>query len=428
MDDSIEGPSIKLAALAVSVVVGAFFAAVDAAISAYGQHRARAASEGDGADAVTGGRLVAEEREIQARLLVGRVLSLVTAVALSYDIAWHMERTLPRIGLVALVTLTYAGAVGVAITLASRRANGITLKLVRLWRPFELVVALPAAPLMWASALVDRWYPPKPEHDPMCVTEEEVERMIEQGEEQGSIDMEHAELLKSVIEFGDTIAREIMVPRTSMVAIDINTPVAEVITLIVEKGHSRYPVYSESIDELDGILYAKDLFASLGTGQPMKLADLLRRPVFFAAETDKISDLLRQMQARRVHLAVVADEYGGTSGIVSLEDIIEEIVGEIRDEHDLDEAPIRRLSPGRYMVDGDVSAYDAAKATGLSLPDANAEYGSMGGLLTGLSGRMMKAGESLSLGDYDLIVRAADPRRIERIEVVCRSDLAGAAE
>merc|ERR1711916_291440 len=146
-----------------------------------------------------------------------------------------------------------------------------------------------------------------------------------------------------------------------MVALDIETPLSEVMALIVEKGHSRYPVYRERIDQLEGVLYAKDLFRVWrdGGGVPEgNLESLIRRPVFFAAESQQISKLLRDMQLRRVHLAIIVDQYGGTSGMVALEDIIEEIVGEIRDEHDYEEPPIRRLATGRFIVNADLSVYD----------------------------------------------------------------------
>ncbi|MDD9940371.1 MAG: hemolysin family protein [Myxococcales bacterium] len=426
MNDSIDGPSTKLAALAVSIVVGAFFAAVDEAVGALGAARARAARDGGGPDGEAAGRFLDHEAAVQTRLLVGRILSLVTAVVLSYDIALQVSGIVPRAILMMGVALVYAAAVGIASTLASRRASGVALYLFRLWRPLELLVALPSAPLIWASQLVDKLYPPRPEHDPELVTQTVVEHMIEQGEEQGSINEEDAELLRSVIEFGDTIAREIMVPRTSMVAIEIGTSLPDVVKLIVEKGHSRYPVYRERIDQLEGVLYAKDLFSLLGNGGEGTLADMIRKPVFFAAESQKISELLRQMQARRVHLAIVADEYGGTSGMVTLEDIIEEIVGEIRDEHDHEEAAIRRLAPGRFMVDADVSVYDLAKATGLVLPEG--EFDSLGGMITTLAGRVLAVGESVAVGGHDLVVCAADERHVQRVEVVHRQSIAGAAE
>jgi len=412
--------------------MGALFAAVEAALDAFGEPRLRAARDSGGRMALIAARTLGNEAEVRTRLLVGRVLSLMLAVVLGYEMALEMQSLMPGVALAAFLALAYASTLGVAMKLASRRAGGVTLWLLRLWRPFELLVAVPAAPLIWAQKTVDRLFPPSPEDDPDRVTRVEVEHLIEQGQEQGSIDGDHAGLLRSVIEFGDTVAREIMVPRTSMVAIQLGTPLSDIMRLIVEKGHSRYPVYRDRIDHLEGVLYAKDLFRlwrehNLTEG---KLEALIRTPVFFAAESQKISKLLRDMQSRRVHLAVVVDEYGGTAGMVTLEDIIEEIVGEIRDEHDYEEPPIRRLGAGRYVVNADLSIYDLAAVVGLQLPPdvEAANYDSVGGMLADLAGRVLPVGASLTLGDHDLIVRAGDERRVQKVEIVHRSALAGAAE
>jgi CBS domain containing-hemolysin-like protein len=221
-----------------------------------------------------------------------------------------------------------------------------------------------------------------------------------------------------------------MVPRTSVVAIEINTPLDEVVQLIIAQGHSRYPVYRERIDQVEGTLYAKDLFRLIrpdadSTG---RLEDLIRRPVFFTAHSQKISVLLRQMQARRVHVAIVVDEFGGTSGMVTLEDIMEEIVGEIRDEHDSDENPVRQIGPDRYIANADVSLYDLAEITGLHLPEHTRSYESLGGMLVDLAGRVPKSGDSIEIGGHEMIVRAADERRVSRVEVVKRKELPPAAE
>lgn len=429
MEDSIDGPSTKLVALFASLLLGALFSAVEAALDAVGAPRLRAARESGGTAGTVAGRILDHEATVRARLLVGRVLSLAFTIWITFTMAtgsWWF-----RVVITALVTWGYAALVRAAMELSARRASGLALPLLRWFRPFELLVALPAAPLIWTSYLVNRLFPPRPEDDPERVTRVEVEYMVEQGEELGSIDRDHAELLRSVIEFGDTVAREIMVPRTSMVAVDIETPLSEVMALIIEKGHSRYPVYRDRIDQLEGVLYAKDLFQLWRDGGLPEgdLESVIRRPVFFTAESQKISKLLRDMQARRVHMAIVVDEYGGTAGMVSMEDIIEEIVGEIRDEHDYEEPPVRRLGPGRYIVNADVSVDDLAAVTGLQVPADGRDYDSLGGMLAVLAGRVLPVGESIELGEHELIVRAGDERRVQKVEVVHRGAMvAGAAE
>jgi CBS domain containing-hemolysin-like protein len=298
----------------------------------------------------------------------------------------------------------------------------VALPLLRWIRPLELAVSPFALPLVGVNSLLERMFPPRPEDDPERVTEAVVEQVIERAEELGSFSEQEAELLKSVLEFRETVAREVMVPRTSVIAIDIDIPLRDVVKLLVEEGHSRYPVYRGSLDHPVGVLYAKDLFSRVQEGSTFdgQWADLLRTPVFFAAESQKISQLLRQMQAQRVHLALVVDEYGGTSGMVTLEDILEEIVGDIRDEHDLDEAPVKQIAPGRFLAKADVSVHDLAEITGLRLPEGSNGYESLGGMLVDLAGRVPKSGESIGIGMHDLIVRQSDERKVSRVEVVDR--------
>jgi CBS domain containing-hemolysin-like protein len=423
LGDSIGGPSTKLIGVLACIIAGAIFTAVDEALAVFGEPRARAAREAGGIDAPTAARYLSSAKEIGIRLLTGRILALVATAVLAYDLVPQLDSAWGRRGLVAIAALVYATTMGAVTTLASRRASRLALPLLRYGRPLELLVAPLAAPLVWGSDLLDRLFPPRPEDDPQRVTEVSVEQLIEHGEEQGSIAQEHAELLLSVLEFRETVAREIMVPRTSMVAIDIDMPLPDVIKLLVEEGHSRYPVYRGNIDHPVGVLYAKDLFRQVHNGSPLegKLEDQIRTPVFYAAESQKISELLRQMQARRMHLAIVADEFGGTSGMVTLEDIIEEIVGEIRDEHDPEEAAVKQIAPGRYLAKADVSVHDLAEITGLRLPEGASGYESLGGMLIDLAGRVPRNGESIEIGDHDLIVRAADERRVTRVEVVERS-------
>jgi CBS domain containing-hemolysin-like protein len=365
------------------------------------------------------------------QLWAGRVLSLVGVGALSFQLSIPVsEQLLPRLAILALAALAYAAFTGVATTFTARRAGRLAVPLLRYARPLLMLVWPFAWPMYSATRLIDRLFPPRPEEDPQNVTEIDVEQMIEQGAEQGSIPAQNAELLRSVLEFGDTVVREVMVPRTSMIAIEINTPLDEVVQLIIAQGHSRYPVYRERIDQVEGTLYAKDLFRLIRDSHEPRgqLSELIRRPVFFTAQSQKISVLLRQMQARRTHLAVVVDEFGGTSGMVTLEDIMEEIVGEIRDEHDTDEAPVRQIGPDRYLANADVSLYDLAEITGLSLPEEARSYESLGGMLVDLAGRVPKSGESVEVWGHEMIVRAADERRVSRVELVKRKQLPPAAE
>lgn len=433
--DGLDGGSlgesgVSWIALLSCILCGAIFTAVDETLAALGEPRLRSARAGTDGNAAIAARYL-DNPLVSTQLWAGRVLSLVGLGVLSYRLASPVAAELPaRLLLVALAALSYAALAATGTTLCTRRAGRLALPLLRYAQPLLWLVLPFAWPMYVTTRLIDKLFPPRPDDDPQNVTEIDVEQMIEQGAEHGSIPAQNAELLRSVIEFGDTVVREVMVPRTSMIAIEIDTPLDEVVQLIIAQGHSRYPVYRERIDQIEGTLYAKDLFRLIRSGRDVegKLSDLIRRPVFFTAHSSKISVLLRQMQARRVHLAVVVDEFGGTSGMVTLEDIMEEIVGEIRDEHDTDESPVRQIGPDRYLANADVSLYDLAEITGLHLPEEARSYESLGGMLVDLAGRVPKSGDSIEIGGHEMIVRAADERRVSRVEVVRRKLLPPAAE
>ncbi len=420
-----------MVALLACIVAGTICTAVDESIAVFGEPRLRAARDGDDANARIAARYLDSPTAMNQRILAGRIASLMGTAVLSYHFAQYLPGgTLTHVAALAVAALVYAVSVSVTSGIVARRASRLTLPLLRFAEPLLYVFAPLSLPLQIITRLVDKLFPPRDDDNPELVTELEVGHMISQGAEHGSIPAQNAELLRSVIEFGDTVVREIMVPRTSMVAIEIDTPLDEVMQLIIAEGHSRYPVYRDRIDQVEGTLYAKDLFRLIREGGRTagKLEDLIRRPVFFTANSQKISVLLRQMQARRVHVAIVVDEFGGTSGMVTLEDIIEEIVGEIRDEHDTDETPVRQIGPDRYLANADVSLYDLAEITGLALPEQARSYESLGGMLIDLAGRVPKSGDSIEVGGHEMIVRAADERRVSRVEVVKRKELPPAAE
>ena len=427
--ESLEGPGTEIAAIVVAVLLGATFAALDAALAGIGEVRLKAQVDAGGPYSRTAARALRELHDIQARLLMGRVVCLTSAAALSAVVALEYDGIYAAIAGAAGVAVLYGVLAEVGTTVARRRAGRWALRMLTWLYPVELLMMPFAAPLAWLGRTVGAAVPAAPSDDPERVAELGLERMIEEGEEEGSISVDHAELLRSVLEFKNTVAHEVMVPRTQMVAIEVDTPLSDVLDLIIEEGHSRYPVYREKVDHVQGVLYAKDLFAVLrtGEGQEMHLRDVIRRPVFYAAETQKIGTLLKEMQARRVHLAVVVDEFGGTSGIVTLEDILEEIVGEIRDEYDEEETGVQEIAPGRYIADAGISVYDLEDYLGVKLHDDGGDYDSLGGMVVELAGHVPAAGESVVSGPFRLIVRDSDPRHVRRVEILRRPD-ADAAE
>lgn len=403
------------------VGLGALLAAVSAGIHALGEAGLQAFSEGDGRNARVASRVLRDITAVQARLLIGRVLCVALAAAfVAYSLLQTYGAGTALVGVFA-IAFAYAVITTIASAVVRQRSGKATLRLWKWLRPVELLLTPLAAPLTWLTTVVKRLVPEVPLEDPSRLAELTVEHVIEQGQEEGVIAEDHAQMLRSVLEFKNTVAREIMVPRTQVVALDINTSIAEVLASVIESGHSRYPVYRNNIDNVEGILYAKDLFEVLhNSSDPstISLEGVIRKPAFFAAESQKIGVLLREMQRRRSHLAVVVDEFGGAAGIVTLEDIVEEIVGEIQDEHD-EEAPlVYERAPGHYFVDASISVYDLEEQLGESICDDKSDFDSLGGLLIHLAGQVPVIGETLLAGPYRVVVLDADERRVRRVEML----------
>jgi CBS domain containing-hemolysin-like protein len=400
------------------VVFGGLCAALDGALRALGEARVRAAREDVGPRAKAAARYHDNPRLVHTRLLAARVSMLTAAAGLAAYLGAGLHGIAGGALATALVSFGYGLVAEAATRVASRRATGIALPLLANMRVFELIFAPAAAPLVWVGGLVDRLFPPKPEDDPERITEADVGQLIEQGEETGSITQDHAAMLRAVLDFHGMTAREIMVPRTQMVAIEVSTSLDEVVDLVIASGHSRYPVYRERADQVVGVLYAKDLFRTFrDRGRDTKLAELVRKDVFFVAERHKIGALLKEMQSRRVHLAVVTDEFGGTAGVITLEDILEEIVGDIQDEHDREEPEVRSTGAGRYEAEGSVSLHHLEEVVGVALKPDDSSSDSLGGLLVETAGRVPAPGERIELRGLAFTVLDSDARRVERVEI-----------
>ena len=402
------------AAIVGGVGLGALLAAVGAGMHALGEAGLQALSETEGRNAKVAQRALRDLPTVQPRLLIGRVLCVALAAALVGHSLLRYGAWIALLGVLG-TSAAYAILATVAGAVVRQRSGQATLQLWRWLRPVDLLLTPLAVPLRWINEFVMKLVPEVEVEDPGRLAELTVEHVIEQGEETGTIGEEHAQMLRSVLEFKNTVAREIMVPRTQMVAFDIDTTIDDVLASVIESGHSRYPVYRGQIDQVEGILYAKDLFEVLrGTSSSadVLLTDVLRKPVFFAAESQKIGVLLREMQRRRSHLAVVVDEFGGAAGIVTLEDIVEEIVGEIQDEHDAEVPLVYERAPGHYFVDASVSVYDLEEHLGEAICDDKTDFDSLGGLLVHLVGQVPVIGATLVAGSYRVVVLRSEERRV----------------
>ncbi len=247
----------------------------------------------------------------------------------------------------------------------------------------------------------------------------EILQVASDGQAEGAVDPEEVEMIESVIEFGDQRAGEIMTPRTDIVALPVSATLETVRQTVVDAGHTRIPVYDGDIDNIVGILYAKDLL-SVAEPDRMDLAGMLRKP-FFVPETKPLDDLLREFKARKMHMAVVLDEYGGTAGLITVEDLIEEIVGDISDEYDRAESPlIDRIDERTIEVDGRMYIDDFNDAAGLNLPEEE-DYDTVAGFVFSELGVIPQEGQTLTIGQTTFTVLTADAHKITRLRVETRS-------
>ena len=249
---------------------------------------------------------------------------------------------------------------------------------------------------------------------------QELSILVERGGEQGILEAEEEQMIQAVIELGDQRIHEVMVPRIAMVTLRATATMDEAIDTVIDGGHSRIPVYEETIDEIIGILYAKDLLPFLKgsvTERPT-LRSILRTPVF-VPESMSVDDLLHEFQRRKIHIAIVLDEYGGTAGLVTIEDLLEEIVGEIQDEYDEEEPLIVRISDDEARIDGRADVDDLAELfdTNLGLEDED-EYDTVGGLIYHRIGGVPKPGDQVVVDGLTLTVETTDDRRVGKVLVV----------
>ena len=242
------------------------------------------------------------------------------------------------------------------------------------------------------------------------VTRDEIEQFVKIGEESGALEASERRMIDGIIDFDETRVHEIMIPRTDMIALEAEDTLAEAVKIFIEEGHSRLPVYEESPDNIIGILYVKDTLENLlDADLTCEVRNLLRKPIF-VPETIRTAELLENMRREHIHIAIIVDEYGGVAGLVTMEDILEQIVGEIQDEYDQEAPEIQKLDDGSYMVQGGISLENLSEALGSEFESEDAE--SLGGLVLTLSGSFPEAGEVFEYGGWRIKVEALEDHRI----------------
>ncbi len=251
---------------------------------------------------------------------------------------------------------------------------------------------------------------------------EEIHDLIDEGQAKGLISNEESHMVYGVLDLKETEAHSIMIPRTDILSASADSTLGQVINLVTDCGHTRIPIHKDDIDHIVGILHSKDLLKLLGKNPDSRIPlDILRKP-FFVSENRRVSELLKDLQEKMTHLAIVTDEYGGTAGIITVEDILEEIVGEIMDEHDHEEPLLEVLDNGSLLVDARLEVEKLGAQLKIDLPEGDFE--SVGGFLIHLIGRIPEVNEKVSFQDFEMIIKKGDERKIEEV-LISRKDESG---
>lgn len=362
----------------------------------------------------------------QLTLIVIRFLSAgIAAIGLAPKLgAWLAGlglEPIPALVIAQLVVLIFGAALMLIVggqvpaAIGGAYANRLTLALVR---PMWLLVRVvsPVANMLRAisDGVVRMLGIQARVHN---VTEEEIMTLVDAGQEEGVIENEEKEMIYSIFQLSDTAVREVMVPRLDMITLPLSTPLDDVVKTVLAAGHSRIPVYEDNIDHVRGLLYAKDLLKRWGEGgNGDALANLLR-PAYFVPEGKNAMTLLQEMQQRRVHLAVVVDEYGGTAGLVTLEDLIEEIIGEVQDEYDLNEqAAYQQVNENEYICNARLDLDDLNRLLDITLPTD--ENDTLGGFIFSQVGEVPEPGTVIETPEVRLVVLSVDRHRIGQVRVM----------
>jgi putative hemolysin len=432
-------PIVDLLIVSALILLGGFFAASEIALITVKRHRLDQLASDGSAPARIARRLTDDPSRFLATIQIaitflGFLASAVGAVALSGGLAaliatipWDFVRgAADEIAFVIITLLIALASIIVGELVPKTLALNFTERLALLVaRPIGLLERL-LSPIVWLVARISgvlvRALGGRERPQGGYLSTEELKLLVETGSEQGGIEEGEKEMIHGIIELGDKSVHEVMVPRIGIKAVEVNEPLDDVLDMIVRAGHSRVPVYAESLDNIVGVLYAKDLLPYLkwnGEGRDRIEIAKLARPPAYVPESKRIDELLREMQQQKRHIAIVVDEYGGTAGLITMEDLVEEIVGEIQDEYDREEPLVEPLDDdGRaYRIDGRLSLDDLRDLFDMSDVEEDDEeaYDTIGGLIVHRIGRIPLVGTELPFRDITLRVEAADSRRVAKV-------------
>ena len=405
-----------LVVLGVLVLLSAFFSSAETAVLSVNKVRMMDIAEEGNKKAKLVLSLLDQQNKLISTLLVGNNIVNIGASSLATKLAmdtWGNAGVGIATGLMTLLILV-CGEV-VPKNLAANKATFWALKIASILKVLMTLLWPVVALLTWISDFVIKLSKGDAE-DPL-ITESELKLLVNAGQEEGFLDENETEMINSIFEFDETIVKEIMVPRIDMVAVNIEESVNAVIDLIIDAGHSRIPAYESSIDNIVGILYAKDILKNIERDFDEWRVKELIRPAYYIPENKKVNDLLTELRQKKVHMAIILDEYGGTAGLITIEDLIEEIIGDIQDEYDVEEELIVANEDGSYQVDARTLVDDLEDALDIEIDSEESESETIGGLVFENLGGSPQVGDHVVLERMDAVVAEISGRRISKLKI-----------
>ncbi len=393
----------------------AFVASAEVALASTSRTRIRHLLEEGDASARLVDRLIGEPARFLSTLMLGKSAAYVVAGALIIRFGtlrgWSVGATIFAL-FVSWLLLVTVQIVSRAFVLRDPSQAALALGwylslLIWLLLPFSAFVRSVGSRVRNGSQ--------ESSAESIFLSEDGLRFLLHVGEGEGVIEEGEKQMIAGIFQFGDTTAREVMVPRLDVTAIESDTSIAESLPVILSSGHSRIPVYQENIDNIVGLLYAKDLLRCFHENRPETPLSQIWRPAYFVPESKKLDDLLHEMQRRQVHMAVIVDEYGGTAGIVTIEDMIEEIVGDIRDEYDSEEPLVQTINANTHLFNARISLDEVSDLIEVDLDEIYDNVDTLGGFIYGQLGRVPEKSESLEIADWRFTVLGVNSRRIEQV-------------
>jgi putative hemolysin len=399
------------------ILLSAFFSAAETSFISLGKYHYRKLLEIDKKKGEKLSFWFENPEKVLITTLVGNnfvnIMASVLAATISYN---YFHKIIPSLiaGVMAFIILIFGEIIPKSI--AKKHSEKVALFSAYPLKIFSIIFYPFVKLLLFISNLFLMIFREKIETIIPVLTEEDVKAMITAGEEEGVIEEEEKEMIHSIFELGDKMVKEIMTPRVNIIATEENTPIEEIVKIISSHGYSRIPVYRENIDKIIGIVYIKDIISRQTTEnwQNLKAKDIMRN-VYFIPETKKIIELLRELQMLKLQMAIVIDEYGGTAGLVTMEDLIEEIVGEISDEFKKDEKEYIKIMDGKYLLKGNMEIEKVEELTGMEIPDIDVE--TIAGFVLSHFGRIPNKGEEFIYNSFKITVQDVGDKIIKWVKI-----------